>query len=25
MIHTLEALVKYLDDACIDEVSELRI
>ncbi len=25
MIHTLEALVKYLDDACIDEASELRI
>jgi len=24
MIHTLEALVKYLDDACIDEASELR-
>ncbi len=24
MIHTLEALVKYLDDAGIDEASELR-
>lgn len=24
MIHTLEALVKYLDDACIDEEHELR-
>ena len=25
MIHTLEALVKYLDDSCIDEECELRI
>lgn len=25
MINTLEALVKYLDDACIDEQSELRV
>jgi len=25
MIHTLEALVKHLDDACIDEQAELRI
>lgn len=25
MIHTLEALVKYLDDSCVDEENELRI
>lgn len=25
MIHTLEALVKHLDDACIDEEAELRL
>lgn len=25
MIHTLEALVKYLDDACINDEEELRI
>jgi hypothetical protein len=24
MIHTLEALVRYLDDACIDEAHILR-
>jgi hypothetical protein len=25
MIHTLEALVKYLDDSCVDDENELRI
>jgi hypothetical protein len=25
MIHTLEALVQFLDDSCIDESHELRL